>query len=103
MTSELFIFARFHAKEAEQDSVAATIQEVLGPTRQEPGCLSIDAFGATEDVRLFYIHSRWKTEAAFDLHARLPHTVRFVEQVQTLIDHPLEVTRTRLLRLAGQR
>ncbi len=93
MTAELFIFARFHAKEGKQDSVASTIQEVLGPTRQEPGCLSINAFSATQEPRLFYIHSRWKDEAAFDRHAQLPHTVRFVERIQPLIDHPLEVTR----------
>ena len=97
LTSEMFIFARFHAKDGLRDAVAAAIKEVLKPTRQEPGCLSIDAFGATQDPRLFYIHSRWKDEAAFDRHAQLPHTVRFIEQVQTLIDHPLEVTRTRAL------
>jgi quinol monooxygenase YgiN len=102
MSSELFIFARFHAQEGKQDSVAAAIREVLGPTRLETGCLSIDAFSATQDPRLFYIHSRWKDEAAFDHHAQLPHTQRFVQQVQNLIDHPLEVTRTRaLLRPAG--
>jgi quinol monooxygenase YgiN len=77
--------------------VSAPSLSLAAPTRQEPGCLSIDAFGATQDPRLFYIHSRWKDEAAFDRHAQLPHTVRFVEQVQTLIDHPLEVTRTRPL------
>ena len=97
MTSEIFIFARFHAKEELQDSVAATIEEVLGPTRQEPGCLAIDAFRATRDPRFFYIHSRWEDEAAFDHHVLLPHTVRFVERIQTLIDHPMDVTRTRLL------
>ena len=94
MTSELFIFARFHAKEGLQKEVAATIQEVLSPTRQEPGCVSINAFCASQNPRLFYIHSRWKDEAAFDHHAQLPHTVRFVERVQPFIDHPLEVTRT---------
>lgn len=97
MTSELFIFARFYAKEGLQDAVAATINDVLAPTRQEPGCHSIDAFTATRDPRLFYIHSCWKDEAAFDHHTQLPHTQRFVQQVQTLIDHPLEVTRTRPL------
>jgi hypothetical protein len=29
------------------------------------------------------------------LHATLPHTVRFIETVQPLIDHPLDVARTR--------
>ena len=32
MASEMFIFARFHAKEGQQHSVAAAIQEVLEPT-----------------------------------------------------------------------
>jgi quinol monooxygenase YgiN len=97
MTSELFIFASFHAKEGMQESVAATIQEVLAPTRREAGCVRIDAFAAKRDARLFYVHSRWKDESAFDLHAQLPHTVRFVEKMQALIDHPLEVIRTHLI------
>lgn len=97
MNSELAIFARFHAKEGLQNEVAATIREVLGPTRQEPGCIFIDAFSATQDPRLFYIHSRWKDEAAFDHHAQLPHTIRFVEKIQSLTDQPLDVNRTRLL------
>jgi quinol monooxygenase YgiN len=97
MTSELFIFARFHAKEGLQDAVAATIKEVLSPTRKEPGCLSIHAFRAIRDPRQFYIYSRWQDEAAFDSHAQLPHTVRFQEKVQSQIDHLLDVTRTRPL------
>ena len=94
MSSEIFIFARFHAKEGLQQSVAETIREVLGPTRQEAGCLSIHAYSAARDPRLFYIHSQWKDEAAFDHHAQLAHTMRFVETIQSLIDHPLDVTRT---------
>lgn len=98
MTSDFYIFARFHAKEGQQDAVAASIHEVLGSTRKEPGCLSIDAFGSIRDPRLFYVHSRWQDEAAFDHHAQLPHTVRFLEKVQPLIDHALDVNRTRPLR-----
>ena len=36
MTSELFIFARFHAKEGSEQEVAAAIHEVLGPTPRDP-------------------------------------------------------------------
>ena len=32
-------------------------------------------------------------------HSIAPHTVRFAERVQTLIDHPLDVNRTRMLRI----
>jgi len=90
----LFIFARFHARDGQQDAVAATLRDVVPPSRQEPGCQSIDAYRSTRDPRLFYIHSRWTDEAAFETHARQPHTVRFIQRIQPLIDHAIEVTRT---------
>jgi quinol monooxygenase YgiN len=92
---DLFIFARFHACDGQQDAVAAALRDVIPPTRTEPGCGAIDAYRSTGDPRLFYIHSRWVDEAAFDRHAELPHSARFLERVQPLIDHPLDVTRSR--------
>ena len=91
---ELFIFARFHARAGNEGAVAEALHDTVAPTREEPGCLSIHAFRSVRDPQLFYIHSRWKDEAAFDSHAGLPHTVRFIERVGPLIDHPLDVTRT---------
>ena len=90
---EVFIFARFHARPGHEAAVAETLRGVLAPSREEPGCLSIHAFRSIRDPQLFYIHSRWRDEAAFENHAGLPHTMRFVECVQPLIDHPLDVTR----------
>jgi quinol monooxygenase YgiN len=92
---DLFIFARFQARPGEEDAVADALLDVLTPSREEPGCLSIRAFRSIRDPRLFYIHSCWKDEAAFEHHTNLPHTLRFVERVQPLIDHALDVTRTR--------
>jgi quinol monooxygenase YgiN len=91
---ELFIFARFHARPGHASGVEAAICAVLAPTRAEPGCLDIHAFRSTRDPQLFYVHSRWKDEAAFELHASLPHTVAFLTRVEPLIDHPLDVNRT---------
>jgi quinol monooxygenase YgiN len=92
---ELFIFARFHASEGKEMAVAAALRDVVGPSREETGCLAIDAYRSIRDPRLFYINSRWADEEAFETHAKLPHTVRFLKEVQTLIDHPLDVTRAR--------
>ncbi len=94
---ELFIFARFHARKGQQDAVASALRDVIGPSRAEPGCLAIEAYRSTRDSRLFFIHSRWTDEAAFETHAVLPHTVRFVGRVRPLIDHAMDVTRTRPL------
>jgi quinol monooxygenase YgiN len=90
---ELFIFARFHALPGNEGAVAEALLGVVAPSRAEPGCLGIQAYRSLRDPRLFYIHSRWDDEQAFEHHAGLPHTVRFLERVEPLIDHTLEVTR----------
>ncbi len=92
---ELFIFARFYAREGLETAVAAALRDVIAPSREEPGCCAIDAYRSTRDPRLFYIHSRWTDEAAFEIHAELPHTVRFLKRIQPLINHQLDVTRAR--------
>lgn len=95
---ELFIFARFHAREGEGKAVSAALRAVVGPTAAEPGCIAIEAFRSTQDARLFYIHSRWIDEAAFERHGRMPHTTQFLKRVEPLLDHPVDVTRSQLLR-----
>ena len=64
-----------------------------GPSSAEPGCLSIAAYRSSRDAGLVF-HSRWVDEAAFEIHAGLPHTVRFLARVEKAIDHPVDVSRT---------
>jgi quinol monooxygenase YgiN len=90
---ELFIFARFHAREGQEAEVAAALREQVPPVRSEPGCLAIAAYRSIRDPLLFWIHSRWVDEAAFEVHAELPRTRRFVEKMERRIDHPFDVTR----------
>jgi len=94
---ELSIFARFHAREGQEGAVGAALLEVIPASRAEAGCRFIEAYRSIRDARLFHIHSRWVDEAAFELHAGLPHTVRFLARVETLVDQPVEVSRTRPL------
>jgi quinol monooxygenase YgiN len=91
---ELFIFARFHARQGQEAALAAVLGEQVPAARSEPGCLAITAHRSIRDPRLFWIHSRWSNEAAFEVHAELPRSKYFVETVQRLIDHPFDATRT---------
>ena len=94
-SEELFIFARFHAREGYEDALAAALRAEVTSSRAEPGCLAHQAYRSTRDSRLFFIHSHWRDEPAFESHIQLPHTVRFIERVQPLIDHKLDVIRAR--------
>lgn len=90
----LYVFARFHAKPGSERAVEQAILKVLGPARKEPGCLGANLFHSKRDSRLFYLHSRWRDDAAFDFHGEQPYTKAFVDEVVPLIDHPLDVART---------
>jgi quinol monooxygenase YgiN len=95
--ARLYVFARFHAKTGSERGVEEAIVKVLGPTRKEPGCLAANMFRSVRDDRLFYIHSKWQSEAAFDWHGEQLYTKAFVDAVERWIDHPLDVVRTQLL------
>ncbi|MEQ1725394.1 MAG: putative quinol monooxygenase [Sphingopyxis sp.] len=95
--TELFIFGRFHVKPEHVDRAAALLRQQVQATRKEPGCCEIQVFCAIRDPQLFLLHSRWNSVAAFDLHAELPRTQRFIELICSWSDFPPDVTRTHVI------
>jgi quinol monooxygenase YgiN len=91
---DLHFFARFHVEEGKEEEAVEAIRAVLGPSREEAGCIAIRAFRSIRHPKLFVIHSCWIDEAAFDLHAKLPHTIRFIETMNELVDERPEMSRT---------
>jgi quinol monooxygenase YgiN len=95
---QLFVFARFHALPGQEKGVEDALRKIIAPTRQqEPGCLEIHIFRSIKDARLFYIHSRWVDEAAFDHHISQPYIKQFAEEVEPLVDHKLDTTRATVI------
>ncbi len=91
---ELVIIARFHARENEAAAVRTALAEQIAYVRKhEPDCPFIDAYASNRNTRLFWIYSRWRDAAAFDIHAELPNTRSFIQKMETLIDHPFDATR----------
>jgi quinol monooxygenase YgiN len=90
---EMHFIARFHVRAGAEAAAEAAIAEVSAPTRAEVGCLQYRALRALADPRAFVICSQWRDEAAFDLHAELPHTRRYLETMDGLIDRQTEFVR----------
>ena len=93
----LFVFVPLRAKAGSERGVEQALLRVAAASRTEPGCREIRAFRAQGNNRLFYVHSTWEDEAAFDRHAELPHTVAFIAEVSPLLEHSVKAIRTRLL------
>jgi quinol monooxygenase YgiN len=95
--ARVFVFVRLHAAPGRDDAVRTALNQVVAASRAESGCVRIDAFRSIRDPQLFFIHSVWNDAEAFDLHAKLPHTVEFIATVDALVDEPRQVARTRQL------
>ncbi len=91
----LYIFARFEPKPGKREELRAVIEAVVPLSRAEPGCVRIHFYQSILEPLCYWIHSTWQDEAAFELHATLPHTEHFVKAASELISHPFQAIRTR--------
>lgn len=90
----LFMFGRFRAREGQQAALEEAMLEFVSLVRGEPGCLGVDIFRSLDDPRLYWVHSHWTDEEAFEAHIKSPHSVRFIDRVQDMMTHQIDVART---------
>jgi quinol monooxygenase YgiN len=89
----MVLIARFQALPERREELRAALAEIAPPTRAEPGCISFEVLTSNHEPGLFFIHSRWQDVAAFDRHAGLAHTRRFLDVAAACIGHPLDTQR----------
>lgn len=87
--------AHFHPLEGKKDAFRMELTRVAGPSRAEPGCLDLQVFESIHPPTSFAIHSTWTDEAAFELHATMPHTVEFLAAAEPLLSHAVKGYRLR--------
>ncbi|MGO9008940.1 MAG: putative quinol monooxygenase [Bryobacteraceae bacterium] len=85
-----FFSVRFEPQPGKEAEFREAMLRNLAPTRAEAGCLAIHMFESIRGPRVFAIHSEWVDEAAFELHAQLPHTLRFLQAAEKLLTHPVK-------------
>ncbi len=81
-----------------EDAFRAELEAVIIASRSEAGCVAMHGFESLRAPAVFAIHSEWVDEAAFELHARMPHTLRFLEAAGQLLTNPVQALRIRPLR-----
>jgi quinol monooxygenase YgiN len=91
----IHFFVRFEPRPGKEMEFREELLRVIEPTRAEIGCVAIHAFESLRQPLVFAIHSEWAEEAAFELHAQLPHTVRFLGAAEKLLTHPAQGLRSR--------
>jgi len=91
----LHFLARFEPRPGKDIKFREELLRVVEPTRAEIGCLAIHVYESLREPFELAIHSQWVDEAAFELHEKLPHTVRFLKAAEELLAHPVQGLRSR--------
>ncbi len=88
-------FVQFEPAPGRETEFRDALLKVEGPSRAEAGCVALHVFESLRQPSRFAIHSEWADEAAFERHAQLPHTVKFVKAAEGLLAHEIQGLRTR--------
>jgi quinol monooxygenase YgiN len=82
---EIFMCARFQAKEEKLDELRSRLLQMVEFTSQEEGCLFYNLHIDRNDPTVFYFLEGWKNSAALAFHDQTPY-------VQAIIQDALELT-----------
>jgi len=93
---------RFEPLPGKETEFRNEVLRVSEHSRTEPGCLRLDVFQSLHEPFVFAIHSEWLDESSFELHATLPHTVRFLEVAAKLLNHPIQGLRLRQIAVGAK-
>jgi len=88
----LTVVARVKAKVETLDAVKAMLRGLVGPTRQEPGCIRYVLHQSPDDPCSFIFLETWKSQGDLDAHLQKPYLQAFIGQADAVLAEPLDVT-----------
>lgn len=94
---ELIISGYFEVAESDAPTVAGAFEEVTAETAREQGCLAVTASRRDDAPGVFHVYSRWASDADFEHHMTLPHTLAFFDIVRPLVTRPSDLVKLRPL------
>lgn len=73
------------AKSGQENALRDALMALVGPTRQEPGCLLYTLHQCPEDKSQFFFYEAWVDKAAHALHGQTPHMLTWRQAREQLI------------------
>ena len=95
MNEPFHFIVRFTPKEGRADDFRRIMVETAVHSRAEADCVGLEMFESLREPKEFSLHSVWTSEDAFEHHATLPHTERFIEASRELLTHEIKGMRLR--------
>jgi quinol monooxygenase YgiN len=85
----LTVVAVFRSQPANELALKTALHAMLGPTRDEPGCLNYDLHQAEDEPGSFFFHETWETAEHHRAHLDTPHVRRLLALTADLLVEPI--------------
>ncbi|MDA0229023.1 MAG: putative quinol monooxygenase [Proteobacteria bacterium] len=86
MSERVTLVAHLQAKPGKEQELVDTLLSLVGPTRQEAGCINYHLHRSTEDPRRFMFYENWHSKKDLDAHLTKPHLVPLLSRTDELLD-----------------
>jgi len=94
--STLTVVAKVTAKKDAVDTVKNELLKLIGPTRNEGGCIGYTLHQDNEDPAVFLFYETWESLACLESHMNSEHFKEYVKAVGSLIEDKVMHKMTRI-------
>jgi len=94
---KIVLIARLKVKSDAIERAKAAALAIVGPSRQEAGCINYDIHQSIEDETVFFWHETWVNKAAIDEHFATPFFQEFFGTVQEIAAEPPQINLTKMI------
>ena len=93
----IVLIARLKVKEDKVQQARSAALAIVGPSRNETGCINYDIHQSIEDETVFLWHETWVNKAAIDEHFATPFFQEFFAVVGEVAAEPPQINLTRMI------
>lgn len=86
------VLARVRAKTGMEDKVRDAVMALVGPTRQEAGCINYDLHRSLDDSATLFLYENWISKEDLDTHLQMPYLKDFLGKADELLAEPVNIT-----------
>ena len=91
MSERISLVAYLQAKPGKEPELVDTLLSLVGPPRQEAGCIDYHLHRSNEDLRRFMFYENWHSKKDLNGHLAKPHLVPLLSRTDELLDGEIEL------------
>jgi quinol monooxygenase YgiN len=92
MSETITVIAHIRARAGKEPATEQILTGLIGPTKNEPGCISYDLFARPDNPGRYMFIETWENREALSAHLQQPHVQAFISRSDELLAEPMDVS-----------